>query len=80
MQQYPPEIQQLESRLVTLVPVLQDSAGTVFEAYKVQGVPTAYRLDGKGKIKAFQAGTPGSLKLVQRLVEETLSSRKWAGL
>ena len=79
LQEYSPEIQQLESRVAALVPVLQDSAGTVFEAYRVQGVPSAYRLDEKGMIGVFQAGAPGSLELVQRLVEEVLASREQAG-
>ena len=80
LQKYPPEIQQLESRFATMIPVLLDSTGKVFEAYKVLGVPTAYQLDEKGKVNISETGVPNSLELVQRLVEEALSSRKRARL
>ena len=80
LQKYSPEIQQLESRFATLIPVLQDSTGKVFEAYKVLGVPTAYQLDEKGKVNVSGIGVPNSLELVQRLVEEVLSSQKRARL
>lgn len=77
LQKYPPEIQQLESRFATLIPVLQDSTG---KAYKVLGVPTAYQLDEKGRVNGSGIGVPNSLELIQRLVEEVLSSQKRARL
>lgn len=75
LQGLPPEIQELETRTASLFPVLQDSAGTLFAAYGVEGVPTAVLLDAKGKVRALDRGEEGSLKLTGQLVAEVLSAR-----
>jgi peroxiredoxin len=72
LQGVPAEVQQLEARITGLFPVLQDSAGSVSGAYKVQGVPTSYWMDEQGKVRASAVGMPEGLKLVDGLVAEVV--------
>lgn len=69
----PADVQDLETRIAALVPVLQDSAGSTFESYKVMGVPTGYLLSAEGKVARAAVGVPENLKLVQKLVEEKMA-------
>lgn len=71
-QEIPTEVQELETKVVRLFPVLQDSAGSTFEEYKANSVPTSYLLDKEGKVVDSGVGVPAGLKLVQKLVNETL--------
>lgn len=67
------EVQELEVEIAALFPVLQDSAGAVFEAYRTAGVPTSYLLDKEGKVIDSAVGAPESLKLAQKLVDQALA-------
>ena len=69
-----PEIQEFETQLANLYPVLLDSTQSVYLAYNVRGVPTTYLIDEEGKIVASEVG-PGGLGIVRRLIEEILETR-----
>ena len=71
----PADIQELETRIAAQFPVLQDTSGTVFEAYQTTGVPTTYMLDAEGRIKASNSGEPKGFELVQKLVEDVLKQK-----
>lgn len=66
------DVQALGARVSAQFPVLQDTAGTVFESYHTTGVPTTFMLDAEGRIKASNSGEPKGIQLVQRLVEDML--------
>lgn len=66
----PTEIVDLEGRVVTLYPVAVDTSGASFEAYRAQGVPTAYLIDEDGRVSASATGVEGGLALIDRLVGE----------
>ena len=71
----PADIQELESNIAAQFPVLQDTSGTVFEAYRTTGVPTTYMLDAEGRITASKSGEPKGFELVQKLVEDVLKQK-----
>ena len=75
----PPEIKQLEERISKLFPVIRDTARSMFEMYKIRGVPTAYQIDKEGKIWTSSVGLPGSLELVQKLEQQILSAQQPTG-
>ena len=71
----PADIQELETNIAALFPVLQDTSGAVFDAYQTTGVPTTYMLDAAGNITASNSGEPKGFELVQKLVEDVLKQK-----
>lgn len=70
-----PEVQELDARMAAQFPVLQDTTGTVFDAYQTTGVPTTFMLDAEGKVKESNSGEPKGFQLVQKLAEDVLKRK-----
>lgn len=64
-----PEWQKLESQLTDRFLVLQDTTGSVFEAYNAQSVPATYWIDERGKVRTSGVGVPMGLKMLQKLID-----------
>ena len=65
----------LQAELVAQFPLLEDAAGSTFDAYKTTGVPTTYLLDAEAKVVASGVGEPEGAKLVRALVAEVLGGK-----
>ena len=61
------EVQQIVENHDLDIPVLVDSAGTVAQAYQVEGVPQFYAISEKGTIASFARGMPPVWEAVQKL-------------
>lgn len=73
------EGQQLEEQIGKRFPVAQDTAKSVFHAYKISMVPTTYQIDEKGKIRSSAIGVSRCLELVQEVAAEIISTSRPAG-
>ena len=73
------EVQQLEDQIVKQFPVVQDTASSVFGAYKIRDVPTTYQIDEEGKIRALAVGVFSSLELVEAVEANIRSTQRLEG-
>ena len=78
-QTLPAEVQQLEDQISKRFTVVQDTARSVFSAYKIRDVPTTYQIDKEGKIRALAIGVPHSMELVLAVEANILSISRPSG-
>ena len=69
------EILDLEARLSAQFPVVQDSTGSVFEAFGIRGVPTTVLLDEKSRVEAVVTG-PDGLDAVHGFVQKSFELQR----